>query len=538
MPEAPSMDSGENSNSDSPLRLPQTSKDSTKTGLTHSLTIKLDEKNFLLWSQQVNGVITAHNLHRFVLNPQIPLQFDSIEARSLGQNSEAYQQWLVKDQTLFTWLLSTLSDSVLPRVLSCRHAYEVWDKIHKYFNSVFKSRARQLRSELKNTKKLARSINEYLLRIKTFVNSLIAVGDVVSEQEQLRMWRLYFFKQELSAPSVYAHLAHADSKSNESVNDNEASDHGTEHYYVNAQRGKGKGKNRGKGKGKAPSQPQGKVLCQICGKPNHDAVKCWYRYDPNPVRAPQFNPYMRPSAHLAMPHYYAPNTDVESMASASWYPDSGASHHLTYNPNNLMYNTPYNGQEQGSNQVLLEGTVGSDGLYQFKSFKFLTNSGDSKSGFHLSNFPAFNNHAQCNSSITTITPDNEFHKWHLSMDKSHRLYAPRSTTVYSHPFEALQSDWGGEFRPFTELLNKLGIQHRLTCPHTSHQNGTVERKHRQIVEMGLTLLSHAALPLKFWDHSFTQAVFLINKLPSSVIPQFSSPHHALFKSQPDYSQVK
>jgi hypothetical protein len=99
--------------------LPITSKDSTKSGLTHSLTIKLDENNFLLWSQQVNGVITAHNLHRFIVKPQIPLQFASVEDRAIGRNSDEYQQWLVKDQTLFTWLLSTLSDGVLPRVLSC-----------------------------------------------------------------------------------------------------------------------------------------------------------------------------------------------------------------------------------------------------------------------------------------------------------------------------------------------------------------------------------------------------------------------------------
>jgi histone deacetylase 1/2 len=78
--------------------------------------------------------------------------------------------------------------------------------------------------------------------------------------------------------------------------------------------------------------------------------------------------------------------------------------------------------------------------------------------------------------------------------------------------KALQSDWGGEFRPFTALLNTLGIQHRLTCPHTSHQNGIVERKHRQLVEMGLTLLSKASLPLKFWDHALLTAVYLINRL--------------------------
>jgi hypothetical protein len=68
-----------------------------------------------------------------------------------------------------------MSNGVLPRVLNRKHLHEVWDKIHKYFNSVSKSRARQLGSELKNTKKQARSVNKYLLRIKSIVNSLIAV---------------------------------------------------------------------------------------------------------------------------------------------------------------------------------------------------------------------------------------------------------------------------------------------------------------------------------------------------------------------------
>lgn len=758
MEEPPLMADDEHQNVNSLADLPATTKASTKSGLTHSLTIKLDEKNFLLWSQQVNGVITAHNLHRFVVNPQIPLQFASIEDCALGINSDEYQQWLIKDQTLFTWLLSTLSDGVLPRVLSCRHAHEVWDKIHKYFNSVLKSRARQLRSELKNTKKLSRSVNEYLLRIKSIVNSLVAVGDMVSEQEQvdsileglpeefnsfvmmvysrfdtptvedvealllLQEAQFEKFKQELTSPSVSANVAHTETNASDSNSEHESQELGTEHYNVNTNRGRGRGKGRGRGRGKGQAQNQGKVKCQICAKPNHDAINCWYRYDPQamnqnsrggyqvgPSNRPQnFNPYMRPTAHLAMPQPYAmPNMD--QFSNGAWYPDSGASHHLTYNPNNLSYSSPYTGQDQvvmgngqgvsihslgqsqfhspnepnvkltlkdllhvpnisknllsvskfaqdnnvifefhpyhcfvkyqDSKQVLLEGTVGADGLYQFKPFKFLTNSGaasnsDSSSMSSSSQFSVFNNPVNCNNTVSVMQNGNVFQMWHLRlghahtsavknilnlcnipfsnktatlpctfccMGKSHRLHSPLSNTVYTKPFEvihcdlwgpapfvsyygysyyitfvdtytkftwiyflkaksdalkaftqfkaliqnqfqasikAIQSDWGGEFRAFTALLNELGIQHRLTCPHTSHQNGTVERKHRHIVEMGLTLLSHAALPLKFWDHSFTQAVYLINRLPSSAIPLFQSPYHALHQSQPDYSQIK
>ncbi|MCH96431.1 retrovirus-related pol polyprotein from transposon TNT 1-94 [Trifolium medium] len=246
------------------------------------------------------------------------------------------------------------------------------------------------------------------------------------------------FKQELNNPSVSANVAHTDVHSNESVNDQDLPEAASEHYNVNPQRGRGKGKGRGRGRGRNQHQGQGKVQCQICGKSNHDAVGCWYRYDPNAMRnntrgynagqaprPPNFNPYMRPTANLAMPQFYAPMTDMDTLSSASWYPDSGASHHLTFNPNNLAYRTPYNGHEQvmmgngqgvsikslgqsqfssphnpnvhfklnellhvpnisknllsESKQVLLEGVVGTDGLYQFKPFKFLTNSGDSYS---------------------------------------------------------------------------------------------------------------------------------------------------------------
>jgi histone deacetylase 1/2 len=338
-------------------------------------------------------------------------------------------------------------------------------------------------------------------------------------------------------------------------------------------------------------------------------------------------------------------------------------------------------KSQGSNQVLLEGTVGADGLYQFQPFKILSHNGTSSSSSSSQNLThnsqnnivkcnnssvlhnsllvntsshlldcnkaasvvhtdftsqncTFPSSVHCNNSSVEPSNNNTFHMWHLrlghahtnavksvlnlckvpftnkttdlpctfcSMGKSHRLHAPLSTTIYTKPFEvihcdlwgpapfvsyygynyyitfvdtftkytwiyflktkadalkaftqflaliqnqfqstikALQSDWGGEFRPFTNMLTDLGIQHRLTCPHTSHQNGTVERKHRQIVEMGLTLLSHASLPLKFWDHSFTQSVYLINRLPSSAIPQFQSPFHSLHNQYPDFTQLK
>lgn len=45
---------------------------------------------------------------------------------------------------------------------------------------------------------------------------------------------------------------------------------------------------------------------------------------------------------------------------------------------------------------------------------------------------------------------------------------------FDFPIKFVQTDWGGEFRPFTKFITHLGIIHRLICPHTHHQNDVVE----------------------------------------------------------------
>lgn len=59
---------------------------------------------------------------------------------------------------------------------------------------------------------------------------------------------------------------------------------------------------------------------------------------------------------------------------------------------------------------------------------------------------------------------------------------------FSQTIKTQQSNWclGGECRVFTDFLNQSGIKLRHSCRYTHHQNGLVEKKHRHIVELGLT----------------------------------------------------
>jgi hypothetical protein len=107
---------------------------------------------------------------------------------------------------------------------------------------------------------------------------------------------------------------------------------------------------------------------------------------------------------------------------------------------------------------------------------------------------------------------------------------------FSSSIKQFQCDGGGEYmsKQFKKFLVTHGILHRVSCPHTPQQNGVAERKHRHIMEMGLSLLAQSHLSSIFWVDAFVTSVFIINRLPSSVLGDVS-PFFKLFKKGPDYS---
>jgi hypothetical protein len=110
---------------------------------------------------------------------------------------------------------------------------------------------------------------------------------------------------------------------------------------------------------------------------------------------------------------------------------------------------------------------------------------------------------------------------------------------FSCRIKQFQSDNGGEYvsNQFTSFLTSNGILHRLTCPYTSQQNGVAERKHRHVMDIGLSLLAQSRLPSSFWVDAFLTAIFLINRLPTPIL-NHESPYSKLFQRSPDYSQLR
>lgn len=103
----------------------------------------------------------------------------------------------------------------------------------------------------------------------------------------------------------------------------------------------------------------------------------------------------------------------------------------------------------------------------------------------------------------------------------------------------VQSDNGDEFlalKQFFQTTTYLTSGHVLMSSYPQ-QMGTVERCHRHIVDIVITLLHHAKLPLDFWYFAFTTSAFLYNRVPMESLAG-KSPFQMLFGEAPNLIGLK
>ncbi|KAL0316464.1 UNVERIFIED_CONTAM: Retrovirus-related Pol polyprotein from transposon RE2 [Sesamum radiatum] len=106
-------------------------------------------------------------------------------------------------------------------------------------------------------------------------------------------------------------------------------------------------------------------------------------------------------------------------------------------------------------------------------------------------------------------------------------------TQFSVNICILRTDNALEFvqKSVSDFCNSKGILHQTSCPYTSQQNGVAERKHRHLLDVARTIMTHMHVPKSYWGDAVLTACYLINRMPSNVL-NGDTPYSCLFPDKP------
>jgi hypothetical protein len=109
-------------------------------------------------------------------------------------------------------------------------------------------------------------------------------------------------------------------------------------------------------------------------------------------------------------------------------------------------------------------------------------------------------------------------------------------TQHNSKVKIVRCDNGVEFT-IPQLYSSKGIIHKTTCVESPEQNGRVERKHQDILNVGIALLFQANLPKSFLSFVVQHATYLINRLPTNVLNN-KSPYELMHNDIPSLEHLK
>ncbi|XP_010490261.1 PREDICTED: uncharacterized protein LOC104768010 [Camelina sativa] len=338
--------------------------------ISNCVTIKLTEQNYMIWKSRFKSFLRTQALLGFVngvVKPPretIPIRNDT-KGKVEEISNPDFELWSRSDQVVKVWLLGSMSENVLRLVVGCSTAQEVCNTLVSHFNRTSSSSLFELQRRLQNAEKLEKNMSDYLRGIQDICDQLASIRDPVSEKMKIfaalrGLGREYEpritviedsmnRKPEPTYESVISRLTGFDDCLQSYIVSSDVSPHlafNTMRNTSSQYRGRG---NRGRGRGNYSTRGRGfhqqfssanpstvssdKPVCQIYSKRGHNAIDCWYRFDEE---------YSKPN-NVASAFSALHISDVTD--DNGWYPDSGATAHITNTTQRLQKVQPYFGND-------------------------------------------------------------------------------------------------------------------------------------------------------------------------------------------------
>lgn len=104
--------------------------------LSTVLTVKLEEKNYLLWRGMVLAILRGQKVDGFILGikAQSPEFIEvTTETEKRLEPNPLYEEWITIDQALCGWLFGSMTPAIVADVVSFKTSREVWKALEKVF---------------------------------------------------------------------------------------------------------------------------------------------------------------------------------------------------------------------------------------------------------------------------------------------------------------------------------------------------------------------------------------------------------------------
>ncbi|KAL4302493.1 hypothetical protein GQ457_10G000020 [Hibiscus cannabinus] len=328
------------------------------------INVTLDDHNYLLWHQQVYLTVKTHRLLKYIDSKvQPPPHY--VSQNGVDAINPEYELFEEQDGALATWLLSTVSENVLPHLIGLNTASAIWNTLHRLYSAKTTSRLMSYRRLLHSQKKGDLSMKDYLMRIKSICDNLANCGESISEYERITAILnglppefdsvvtvisaspsssdLSFVSTiPLDADARQAQLSesiipsanvvtHKISGSTSGLTTNQSglcADQPSVNIVQTTQdesiNSVNSGYNRGRGRGRSSSRPQ----CQLCGRLGHLVDRCYYRYDMS----------FKNESSRSTQGYRGPSSSQANICSLSTYPNVSQPVYYTAPPQHFAYN--------------------------------------------------------------------------------------------------------------------------------------------------------------------------------------------------------
>ncbi|KAJ8637449.1 hypothetical protein MRB53_011716 [Persea americana] len=137
--------------------------------------IKLIPTNYITWKAQIKSILVGYGLFNFFNGTHLALA-QMITTNNVATPNPAYATWMRQDQLLYGALVGTLASTVAPLITQADTSHEAWKILEDTYANPSRGHTNLLKEKLKTMTKGTQSVSEFMQQVKGCADLLASLG--------------------------------------------------------------------------------------------------------------------------------------------------------------------------------------------------------------------------------------------------------------------------------------------------------------------------------------------------------------------------